>query len=440
MTFTWHDGAISQATSGVTTISVTLSAAVSAGDLILCTTGAPSFVIGDVSDTAGNTWVQIGSTVAHNSMFACLAAVAAAGGTTITVAHSGSSGTRFLSADRFTPSAPAVYTGNFSSSTTTGTSGNAGSITGDPGGNLLYNALHCGNSTLTFTAGSSNGVTATLNEQTGNTGGSGFSQFITSTAAGTQSMTWSASGTVNSNNSSMQATFSAGGAPVQQYRTAPRRKPARGAWRGAAVPGVSGVAPRQQYRTAPRRVLARAYVRFIPVTTTNAVPAPPPSGTVQPRATVPVPRRQPGRGVWRGTAVPGMPGTAPRQQYQTAPRRKPARAFIWFTPVAGSAAPVVAAARPLAGDGTESRLIRRYRRMLRRHDVDPDVALMAAPVAVQVPPGWPGTWPVPPLEPAPPPELAPPPEPSRPPRVPVYVRPPKRPRKYPDGMDAWRQR
>lgn len=54
-----------------------------------------------------------------------------------------------------------------------------------------------------------------------------------------------------------------------------------------------------------------------------------PVGTVQPRATVPVPRRRPARAVWAqitGSAFVAVP--APRQEYQLAPRRKLARA-IW---------------------------------------------------------------------------------------------------------------
>jgi len=58
------------------------------------------------------------------------------------------------------------------------------------------------------------------------------------------------------------------------------------------------------------------------------------NGTIQPRATVPVPRRKPARAVARGIAVPGIYGTAPVQQPRPAPRRRPARAFIRFVPVA----------------------------------------------------------------------------------------------------------
>jgi hypothetical protein len=58
------------------------------------------------------------------------------------------------------------------------------------------------------------------------------------------------------------------------------------------------------------------------------------SGSVQPRATVPVPRRRLARGLWgglRGRAFVAVP--APRQGPYLPPRRKPARAWIQFTPV-----------------------------------------------------------------------------------------------------------
>jgi hypothetical protein len=59
------------------------------------------------------------------------------------------------------------------------------------------------------------------------------------------------------------------------------------------------------------------------------------SGTTQPRATVPVPRRKPARALWQritGQAFTAVP--APSQQPRPAPRRIPARAYVRFTPVA----------------------------------------------------------------------------------------------------------
>ena len=71
----------------------------------------------------------------------------------------------------------------------------------------------------------------------------------------------------------------------------------------------------------------------VAVIVTLKTPAAAVSGTAQPRATVPVPRRRPGRAVSLIRAVPGVTGTAPRQQYRIPPRRILARAVIRFTPV-----------------------------------------------------------------------------------------------------------
>lgn len=62
----------------------------------------------------------------------------------------------------------------------------------------------------------------------------------------------------------------------------PRRQAARGRWGGPApfTGFVAVAAPRQQPAPAPRRYPARAYVRFTPVTTTNAAPVAGISGPV----------------------------------------------------------------------------------------------------------------------------------------------------------------
>lgn len=150
-------------------------------------------------------------------------------------------------------------------------------------------------------------------------------------------------------------------APTRQ----PRRRPARGAWRGtvpagsnavpAAVPGQ--VQPRATV-PAPRRARARGVWHGPPLPASNAAavavagqqphgftsarrpsggwwggaftPQPNasgPSGTVQPRATVPVPRRYRARGQWRGqsTPQPHLPGTAQPRATVPVPRRTAAR-------------------------------------------------------------------------------------------------------------------
>ena len=273
---------------------------------------------------------------------------------------------------------------------------------------------------------------------------------------------------------------------VQRRATVPvpRRILARVVWARIAGQQAGQLpAPRQLPALPPRRRLARAFVQFIPVRIVNATPPAPVGGTVQPRATVLVPRRVPGRGFWRGSAVPGMSGLAPAQQYRTpprrtlvrayaqfvpvrtvnataagvavpaprqlpaAPRRKPARAYIQFRSVLGANA--VTGGGPVLAVDVESRLIRRYRRMLHRHGLaaewEPEVSMLAAPVAFEVPPGWPGTWPVAPAEPEPEPEPEPVQSPSAlaPKWRPVYTRPPKivRARHVPRDamMPVWRK-
>ena len=96
----------------------------------------------------------------------------------------------------------------------------------------------------------------------------------------------------------------------------------------------------------------------------------------------------------------------------------------------------VTAAAPSRGDYDRNRLLRRRRYSLPRLELSPQ---LGRPLAVELATGWPGVWPSPsPV--ADVPEVQPEPEPAPPPRLPVYVRPPKRPRRYPDGMDAWKQR
>jgi hypothetical protein len=210
-------------------------------------------------------------------------------------------------------------------------------------------------------------------------------------------------------------------APRQQPYPAHRRPLARAVVRGIAVPGIRGTAPGQQYRTPPRRTLGRAFIQFTPVRTVNAIPpagsvqpratipvprrtlgrafiqftpvrtvnAIPPAGSVQPRATIPVPRRTIARGAWRGItgraftpgtvqprptiplprrqlaravvrgiAVPGIRGTAPRQQYRTPPRRTLARG-LWRA-VTGQAHVAVPAPRQQYRTHPRRQLARAY--------------------------------------------------------------------------------
>lgn len=150
----------------------------------------------------------------------------------------------------------------------------------------------------------------------------------------------------------------------------PRRRAARASWASALGPANAhgGNGRVQPKPVIARRTAARAYVRFTPVATVNATgPIPPtvqlahgfvssrrpvgglwagsytpqanasgPDGTTQPRATIPVPRRQAARGLWRGpaavtttNAIPVLPpGSVQPRATIPVPRRLDARG-VW---------------------------------------------------------------------------------------------------------------
>jgi Domain of unknown function (DUF4082) len=96
---------------------------------------------------------------------------------------------------------------------------------------------------------------------------------------------------------------------------------------------IGATAPVQISTWFPRRVPARA-VTPRPLPPAAAAATPGPAGTVQPRATVQLPRRQLARALWRqGTGPAFTAVAAPRLQPAPAPRRTLARAYIRFTPV-----------------------------------------------------------------------------------------------------------
>ena len=427
--------------SGVTSLAVQYASNVAAGNKLIASAVTSPGTISSVKDGAGNSFTQLatvtnsGAPTVVTALFA-LDVPAGDVGTrpTITVTVSTSAGLALVIEE---------VSGLLAGNTTAMLDGTAGTATGttSPTANPTYSSTALNEYLVTVFGDQGNNVTYTVPATFTDDAHSINTSFNADNSLAHKNSTngaETAQYTLNAGDEwatlmvafKLAATAGVSGT-VQPRPTVPvpRRVPARGAWRGLAVPGQSGQAPRQAPYLPPRRRLARAWVQFTPVRTVNATPPPPVSGTVQPRATVPVPRRPPGRGAWRGTAVPGIIGTAPLQQYRTPPRRALARA-VWR----GGAGPAPVTA---AGGGrlvpivdVESRLIRRYRRMLYRHglpDWEPEVSMMAAPVAVQVPPGWPGTWPVQPPEPEPEPAPAPA-RASAPPAPkwrPVYTRPPK---------------
>lgn len=235
----------------------------------------------------------------------------------------------------------------------------------------------------------------------------------------------------------------------------PRRRPSRAvvqfrpvAGSNAVPPPPAGTVQPRAALPAPRRRPGRAAVYFRPVTTVNAPPAP--AGRVQSPATLPAPRRKPARASWRAGAAPApvAPGVAvpAPKQLPRVPRRQPSRAVVLFVPVAGSnapAPPATAAGRPPRGDYDRTRLVRRRYALPRPGE---EMVTAGPPAAAEVATGWPGVWPggwpavpepIPEVVPEPEPE--PEPEPPKPPRTPVWTRPPKVPRAYPEvNVGRWR--
>lgn len=121
----------------------------------------------------------------------------------------------------------------------------------------------------------------------------------------------------------------------QPHGFASSRRPVGGWWGGLFTPqgNASGPAGQVQPRASvpvPRRAASRGQWRGPAVVTVNATPSTSQPGTVQPRATVPVPRRAASRGQWRGqsTPQPHLPGQAQPRATVPVPRRLSAR-VLW---------------------------------------------------------------------------------------------------------------
>lgn len=228
---------------------------------------------------------------------------------------------------------------------TTGTAGtwsSGNTATTTQATELWVGAACLGSAGSTGTGPSSPWTNVTVNDSSGDTMFYGYN-IVSSTGAAVYTGSMSGTGGWAAAVATLKGAASASVSGTVQPRATvqvPRRRPARAAWQritGQAF--VQVPAPAQEYRTPPRRRSLRALVRFTPVSTTNALPPPPPSGTVQPEAAQPAARRKPARGIARGLAVPGIRGTAPAQEYRTPPRRRLSRALVRFTPVKTTNAP-----------------------------------------------------------------------------------------------------
>ncbi len=115
-----------------------------------------------------------------------------------------------------------------------------------------------------------------------------------------------------------------------------RRQPPGGLWGGLLSSRVfAGTPPRG---AAPGGSIARRKpARAVTSHVYGTLPPPPPRGTVQPRGTVPVPRRYPARGLWQHIAAPARRGTPVTGGVVR--RRGPARAVAAWVPVKTTNAP-----------------------------------------------------------------------------------------------------
>jgi len=109
-TFTHEDTGIARS-GGASTLSVTMSNPVSAGDLLVMMVEAASTPA--LSDTAGNAWTLLGPFGSFFYGAYVLSSAAAAGGTTVQAATG--AGVHQVAADRFTPSGTVAFGGSASS-------------------------------------------------------------------------------------------------------------------------------------------------------------------------------------------------------------------------------------------------------------------------------------------------------------------------------------
>lgn len=213
--FQWADGGANAPALNVKTVNAGLSKPINQGDLLVAVAAASAQPIANlsISDTSGNAWQLITTTEPTNvtsAMYCCLAAGAAPGGVTVTLTCT--SGTHLgLVVDRFTvtPGLSASLGGYTWTAPGSVTSGNAGTINSDPGNTLLYggNGSAGGNATV-YRPGSSNGAQAVIRSSYSTSAGVQVAgQFITPTAAGPQSLTWSASAAIGPSGVAYQVQF-----------------------------------------------------------------------------------------------------------------------------------------------------------------------------------------------------------------------------------------
>lgn len=184
----------SQIASGATSVSVVLDGPVAAGDLLVMfvRTSDAAITSGQISDDAGNTWTVAG-TQNNVSIAYCLSSAAHAGSCTVTASAS-LSGQMRLTVQRWsTGGLGATFKHYVPHVGVAGTSGNQGTITGEDAGLLVIAGGGASASTVTYTAGSCNGVAGTIptgGQTTSPATGSIFTEYAYPTVAGDQTFTY----------------------------------------------------------------------------------------------------------------------------------------------------------------------------------------------------------------------------------------------------------
>src|ERR1035441_2017441 len=201
-TFTHQDTGFNSSASS-TSLAITLSNAVAAGDLLVMFVQSGGAGTGNVSvtDSAGNRWVN-----AYDSeIFYCPSSAAASGGLTITAVVTGGNYVHQMIADRFTPSGPVTFGGyaHTGSSTTDGLNYNStggGDLGTVPVAALAWGAFCADNGAgdQSYTPGYQTATTSpadVIGSQFAGGNGTGLSVYVTNCVTEDAALTWYGTGT-----------------------------------------------------------------------------------------------------------------------------------------------------------------------------------------------------------------------------------------------------
>jgi hypothetical protein len=222
--------------SGVTQATALNSAAIGAGNTVLVVMRASG--THSCSDSVNGTYTQLDydtSSLNHSDWIFQNTGAAASGAVTLTCSGT-TSGTIRLAGDIFSgvattgqPFGHSFVSGGITSGQTTTT---ATAIASDPGGNVVWAAPVSATANVTFTAGSSNGVSETIGTQTGTASGSVATEYATSTAAGSQASTITWSAATSNGDQMFQAILTAAGTNAS---SSPPGAPGRASAQSASV-------------------------------------------------------------------------------------------------------------------------------------------------------------------------------------------------------------